>query len=196
MNTSEPIICGVDGSAGSGRAVVTARTLSEGLRCPLVLVHVVPPRPPMPLASVHVGGLPWALLEMAELNRLESEEAFASVAGELADTDAEQTTEQGFAPERLSAIAEKRNARLIVVGARGIGQCARRYSGLSHKSLAACASRPVLVVPRARANARLPGPWARVRSFAVSTDRTGRRLQRGSQRDWPTIWILRSHSFP
>ena len=100
--------------------------------------------------------------QMAELNRLESEEAFAAVADELADTDAEQITEHGFAPERFSAIAETRNARLIVVGTRGIGAARSALLGSVSQELAACASRPVLVVPElerlATAGALGPGP--------------------------------------
>ena len=84
MNANTPIVCGVDGSPGSRSAAVTARALAEQLQCPLVLVHVVPPRPPMPLAAVPVAGHPVGTAQMAELDQLESEAAFAAVADDLA----------------------------------------------------------------------------------------------------------------
>ena len=105
MNTNAPIICGVDGSRGSCVAARTAKALAEQLRCGLVLVHVLPPRPPMPLAAVPVAGHPVGTAQMAELNQLESEAAFASVSDDLADTDAEHVIEHGHAADRLSAVA-------------------------------------------------------------------------------------------
>ncbi len=158
MTTRSPIICGVDGSPGSRRAALMARTLSEELRCPLELVHVVPPRPPMPLAAVPVAGHPVATAQMAELDRTESDAAFASVADELAGMDAEHITVQGHAPDRLSAIAETRDARLIAVGTRGTGTVRSALLGSVSRELAAQAPRPVLVVPEAAGGRIGPGP--------------------------------------
>jgi len=147
MTTRGPIICGVDGSPGARRAALTARTLAELLRCELVLAYVVPPRPPMPLAAVPVAGHPVGTAQMVELDRLESDAAFASVADELADTDAEHIIEHGHAADRLSAVADKRDACMIVVGTRGIGAARSALLGSVSQDLAARASRPVVVVP-------------------------------------------------
>jgi nucleotide-binding universal stress UspA family protein len=147
MTTRATIICGVDGSPGARRAAVTARTLAEQLRCDLVLVHVVPPRPPMPLAAVPMAGHPVGTAQMVELDRLESDAAFASVADKSADSDAEQIVEHGHAADRLSAVADTRDARLIVVGTRGIGPARSALLGSVSRDLAAGASRPVVVVP-------------------------------------------------
>ena len=147
MNTNAPIVCGVDGAPGSRSAAMTARTLAKQLQCQLVLIHVVPPRPPMPLAAVPVAGHPVGTAQMAELDQLESEAAFASVADDLADTDAEHVIEHGHAADRLSAVADARDARLIAVGTRGTSPSRSALLGSVSQELAAGASRPVLVVP-------------------------------------------------
>ena len=73
----------------------------------------------MPLAAVPVAGHPVGTAQMAELDQLESEAAFAAVADDLADTDAAHVIERGYAADRLSAVADARDARLIAVGTRG-----------------------------------------------------------------------------
>ena len=147
MNTNEPIICGVDGSPGGRRAVTTARELAEQLQARLVLVHVVPPRPPMVLAAVPIGAHPVATAQMAELSRADADAAFASVADESAGTDAEQVTMHGYPADRLSALADARGARLIVVGNRRRGPARTALLGSVSQELAAGASRPVVIVP-------------------------------------------------
>jgi nucleotide-binding universal stress UspA family protein len=147
MTTHQPIICGVDGSLGARRAAVTARTLAAQLRSELVLVHVVPPRPSMALAAVPVAGQPVGTAQMVELDRLESDAAFASVAEELAGTDAQHIIEQGHAADRLSVAAATRDARLIVVGTRGAGAARAALLGSVSQDLATRGSCPVVVVP-------------------------------------------------
>ena len=147
MSNSAPIVCGVDDSPGSRSAALTARTLAKQLQCQLVLVHVVPPRPPMPLAAVPVAGHPVGTPQMAELDQHESEAAFASVADDLAGADAEHVIEHGHAADRLSAVAGARAARLIAVGTRGRSAARSALLGSVAQELAASASRPVLVVP-------------------------------------------------
>ena len=146
MNTDAPIICGVDGSRGSRAAARTATTLADQLRCGLVLVHVVPSRPPMPLAAVPVAGHPVGTAQMAELDQLESEAGFASVSDDLAD-HAEHVIEHSHAADRLLAVGDARDARLIAVGTRGTSKARSALLGSVSQELAAGASRPVLVVP-------------------------------------------------
>ena len=147
MNTNEPIICGVDGSPAGYRAATTARALAEQLHARLVLVHVVPPRPPMVLAAVPIGAHPVATAQMAKLDKADAEAAFASVADESAGTDAEQVTMHGYPAESLSALADARDARLIVVGTRGRGPARTALLGSVSHELAAGALRPVVIVP-------------------------------------------------
>ena len=147
MNSDEPIICGIDGSHGGRRAARSARELAEKLHARLVLVHVVPPRPPMVLAAVPVGAHPVATAQMAELDKSDADAAFASVADEAAGADAEQVTMHGYAADRLSALANARGARLIVVGTRGRGPARTALLGSVSQELAAGATRPVVIVP-------------------------------------------------
>ena len=162
MSIDEPIICGVDGSPGSRRAVATACELAQQLCSRLVLVHVVPPRPSMVPAAVPIGAHPVATAQMAELDQAEAQAAFASVGEDAAGPDIERVTEHGYAPDRLSALALTRGARLIVVGTRGRGPTRAALLGSVSQRLAASASRPVMVVPEPNApvgDARLaPGP--------------------------------------
>ena len=157
MNLNEPIICGVDGSPGSRRAATTASELAKQLRASLVLVHVVPPRPPMVLAAVPVGAHPVATAQMAELDKAEAEAAFASVADDTIGMDAEQVTLHGHTVDRLSALADARGARLIVVGTRGRGRARTALLGSTSQELAARASRPVVVVRELESSARDDG---------------------------------------
>jgi nucleotide-binding universal stress UspA family protein len=161
MTIDEPIICGVDGSSDSRRAAAVARALSNALEYPLVLVHVVPPRPAMPLASVPVGGHPVVPAHMAELDQLEIDAAFNSVTEALGGAEDERIVERGQVVDRLSAVADTRDARLIVVGTRGMGAARSALIGSVSQDLAASASRPVVVVPArhdAPESALGPGP--------------------------------------
>jgi nucleotide-binding universal stress UspA family protein len=161
MTIDAPIICGVDGSSDNRRAAVTARTLANALRCRLVLVHVVPPRPAMPLASVPVGGHPVVPAHMAELDQLEIGAAFNSVTEALGGAEDEHIVERGDAADRLSAVADAHDARFIVVGSRGMGAARSALLGSVSQDLAATASRPVVVVPArddAPESALGPGP--------------------------------------
>ena len=168
MSNSAPIVCGVDDSPGSRSAALTARTLAKQLQCQLVLVHVVPPRPPMPLAAVPVAGHPVGTPQMAELDQHESEAAFASVADDLAGADAEHVIEHGHAADRLSAVAGARAARLIAVGTRGRSAARSALLGSVAQELAASASRPCSSCPTRRPS-QPTAPSARARSSAAST---------------------------
>jgi nucleotide-binding universal stress UspA family protein len=152
------IVCGVDGSGAGLRAAAAARALAETLHCDLLVVHVVPPRPPMPLASVPVAGRPVATAQMAQLDLLERDAAFGSVAAELAGADAQYITEHGHAADRLAATADAHDARLVVVGARGVGAARAAFLGSVSHELAARASRPVLVAPERSDGTLGPGP--------------------------------------
>ena len=152
------IVCGVDGSEAGRHAAAAARALAENLRCELLVVHVVSPRPPMPVVTLPVVGRPVAAAQMAELDLLERDAAFDSVAGALAGADAQHVTEHGHAADRLAAVADANDARLIVVGARGVGAARAVFLGSVSHELAARASRPVLVVPEGCDGTLGPGP--------------------------------------
>jgi nucleotide-binding universal stress UspA family protein len=84
MNSIRHLICGVDGSDAARRAASAALRLADRLGDRLVLVHVIPSRPPMPAAAVPIGAHPVGSADMHEVNRIEAETAFASVEQDIA----------------------------------------------------------------------------------------------------------------
>jgi nucleotide-binding universal stress UspA family protein len=79
MNSLRHLICGIDGSDPARRAAATALRLADRLGDRLVLVHVTPARPPMLAASLPVGAHSVGIADIHDLNRIEAEDAFASV---------------------------------------------------------------------------------------------------------------------
>jgi nucleotide-binding universal stress UspA family protein len=134
----DTIIVGYDGSEQAERALARASELAQGLRARLVVVSVAPPRSPMaPLAEVGpvempipaapgpIGtGVPLPVPEEpqadpAELAQHQLARARRSLAGR--EVDAEYVAEIGDTAERLLAVAEERDADLVVVGHREHG---------------------------------------------------------------------------
>jgi nucleotide-binding universal stress UspA family protein len=130
MNT---IVVGYSGSEQSERAVARAAELGRALRARLVVVSVAPASSPTaPLAEVGRAEVPIpaapgpiatgvalpvpeeAQLEPDELARHQLERACRSLSGR--EVEAEYVAEVGDARERLLAVAEEREADLIVVG--------------------------------------------------------------------------------
>jgi nucleotide-binding universal stress UspA family protein len=134
----DTIVVGYDGSEQAERAVVRAAELAQGLRTRLVVVSVAPPRSPTaPLAEVGpvevpipaapgpIGtGVPLPVPEEPqpqpeELAEHQLARARRSLAGR--DVDAEYVAEVGETTKRLLAVAEEREADLVVVGSRERG---------------------------------------------------------------------------
>jgi nucleotide-binding universal stress UspA family protein len=153
MNSLRHLICGVDGSDPARRAAATALRLADRLGDRLVLVHVIPPRPPMSLAAAPVGPHPVEIADMHKVDRTEAEAAFESVEPDVAPASADRVIEHGDAAARLSALASEKDARLIVVGTRGRGIATSALLGSVSAELAGRASRPVVVVPDAEPEA-------------------------------------------
>jgi nucleotide-binding universal stress UspA family protein len=149
MNSIRHLICGVDGSHAARRAASTALRLADRLGDRLVLVHVIPSRPPMPAAAVPIGAHPVGSADMHEVNRIEAETAFASVEQDIAPASADRVIEHGDAALRLSSVAADKDARLIVVGTRGRSVASAALLGSVSATLSGRASRPVVVVPDA-----------------------------------------------
>ena len=121
MHSIRHLICGIDGSDPARRAAAITVRLADRLGDRLVLVHVTPARPPMLAASLPVGAHPVGIADSHDLNRIEAEDAFASVEPDVAPASADRVIEHGDAATRLSAVASEKDARLIVVGTRGRG---------------------------------------------------------------------------
>ena len=107
----------------------------------MLVAHVV-----APLASAISG-------ELSELN--DERQAIAQeLVDRLADglpVEAEPVVLEGFAPERLAALADERGADEIVVGSRGLGRFAAALGSVSH-ALLEHADHPVVVVPQSAAD--------------------------------------------
>jgi nucleotide-binding universal stress UspA family protein len=150
MSSIRHVVCGVDGSEPARRAAVVALRLADRLGDRLVLMHVIAPRPAMPPASFPIGPHPVTSADMHELNRIEAERAFASVERDVRPATADRLVEHGDAADRLSAVAWEKDARLIVVGARGRSSVSAALLGSVSAELAARAPRPVVVVSDAQ----------------------------------------------
>ena len=137
---SRRVVVGVDSSLGARVALGHAVHRVGPGGC-LLVTHVV-----NPLTNAISGG-------MAEL-----EDERHAIARELVDgladglgVESDPIVVDGFAPERLAALADEREADEIVVGSRGLGRFAAALGSVSH-ALLEHASHPVVVVPQAAAD--------------------------------------------
>jgi len=137
MSSPAPVICGVDFSPESRRALVCAAGLAERLRCPLHLVSAIEPllaeaarlRNQLPVFTERIVG------DLRE---------FAGILPLPADRVSFEATNGEPVPVLLAAAANA-GARMIVVGTRGRGQAARLVLGSTTLRLLRATDRPVLV---------------------------------------------------
>lgn len=139
------IVVGVDGSETSTRAAEIATEIARARNAKLVLVTVVRP----PEGWWGIGGAPptpealsAALVEGQQQVLKESEENLP-----LDDVDYETVEELGDPTSRLIAVAEERDAGLIVIGKRGAGLAERVMLGSVADRLCHHSPVPVMVVP-------------------------------------------------
>jgi nucleotide-binding universal stress UspA family protein len=139
------IIVGVDGSDTSTRAAQIAAEIARARQAKLVLVTVVRP----PEGWWGIGGAPptpealsTALVEGQQQILKESEENLP-----LDGVDYETVEELGDPTSRLIAVAEERDAGLIVIGKRGAGLAERVMLGSVADRLCHHSPVPVMVVP-------------------------------------------------
>jgi nucleotide-binding universal stress UspA family protein len=160
---SDPlIVCGVDGSSCGMRAATVAGMLANEMGGAVLLVHVLPPRPSLPLTAIASGAQRVTRAAMRELDRRESGVALGAVAGLLDGVPHDRRLETGEPADRISAVALERDADLIVVGARSPGPSVSASFGSVSLALAARASRPFVIVPERDQQANTgwlaPGP--------------------------------------
>jgi nucleotide-binding universal stress UspA family protein len=139
------IVVGVDGSETSTRAAEIATEIARARSAKLVLVTVVRP----PEGWWGIGGAPptpealsAALVEGQQQVLKESEENLS-----LDGVDYETVEELGDPTSRLIAVAEERDAGLIVIGKRGAGLAERVMLGSVADRLCHHSPVPVMVVP-------------------------------------------------
>jgi len=139
------IVVGVDGSETSTRAAVIATEIARSRQTKLLLVTVVRP----PEGWWGIGGAPptpealsAALVEGQQQVIKETEEQLP-----LEGMDYETVEELGDPTSRLIAVAEEREAGLIVIGKRGAGLAERVMLGSVADRLCHHSPVPVMVVP-------------------------------------------------
>jgi nucleotide-binding universal stress UspA family protein len=152
MNGS--IVCGVDGSADSQRALGIAAEYAQRLGARPIVANVaaVPDSVVPAYAYSPMGRPPMLRLPMAEGSmeaELEaSEELLERVVAGAGVNGAELRTMLGLPAEQLAELADDEGADLIVVGSRGRGGFRAAFLGSVSNSLIGIARCPVLVVPR------------------------------------------------
>ncbi|MGH8950109.1 MAG: universal stress protein [Acidimicrobiia bacterium] len=139
------IIVGVDGSETSMRAAGIATDVARSLQAKLLLATVVRP----PEGWWGIGGAPpspealsAALVEGQQQVLRETEEGL-----DLDGIEYETVEELGDPSSRLIAVAEEREAGLIVIGKRGAGLAERVMLGSVADRLCHHSPVPVMVVP-------------------------------------------------
>jgi nucleotide-binding universal stress UspA family protein len=156
---SRAIICGLDGSPDSQRALEVAARLAKRLGSRVVLAHVAEVVHVPYAAAYPLGGAGGSIAEANEIDA--EEEAGERLLEQAADTaglgDAERRVEVGVAAERLADLADEEDAELIVVGSRGRGAFRAAFLGSVSNSLVGVARCPVLIVPPGATEARPRG---------------------------------------
>jgi nucleotide-binding universal stress UspA family protein len=143
------IVCGVDHSGGSRRALRVSAELAERLDSRLLLVNVrrspadVPPGMASELDVVRERAVAGGRRLLEELGAEFLEESRARRLLELVAG----RVEFGDPAFRLARVADEVGATLIVVGARGRGRTGSLLLGSVSQTIASAPSRPVLVVP-------------------------------------------------
>ena len=146
---TRPILLCYDGSPGAARAIEKAGALFPGQTA--IVLHVWSP---IALVLSRYGGMASpAVFDDEEIRGAASLIAdagatAATAAGLIATGDVAETSYEGTAHEILAA-ADRHDAALIVLGARGLSAFKSLLLGSVSHSVAQHAHRPVLIVPPA-----------------------------------------------
>jgi nucleotide-binding universal stress UspA family protein len=136
MTDPRPIVVGYDGRAGAQAALEEALRLSRGLGAPLVAVF-----------SFEVSRLGGEVADLEAVVRERGQAALADAQARVGDAVALETELLDQQPaEGLVAVAEARDAQLLVVGSTGEGPLRGILVGSTPYKLLHLSTRPVLVV--------------------------------------------------
>jgi nucleotide-binding universal stress UspA family protein len=149
-----PIVVGYDGSASAREALRWALDEAAGRKAPLRLVYVNE----LPVTAGLMSPIPFEY--PAEAHRTQAESLLADATAEAATThpavEVSSTILAGSAPPTLCELSDE--ARLLVVGARGLSGVASLLVGSTSMAVAAHAHAPVVVVRDIAADQRRGGP--------------------------------------
>ena len=139
-----PIVCAVDGSPPSLKALEVSAGLAKKYGAPLHLAYVVVPY----LPPGDVGAM--ALVDWLGPLQEAGTQILASASESVVKAGVAQPVTallQGNAAAELGAYAEKVNAQFLVCGSRGYGALKRILLGSVAANLVRVSSCPVVVVP-------------------------------------------------
>ena len=138
----QSILCGVDGSEESTRALSTARWLADAIPARLAVIHVASEPPDHPARG---DGSYLIARDAAE----ERGNIVLAQALDRAGLPRQLTrrVELGDPAERLAAAAGEEDAALVVVGTRGRGALRSAFLGSVSQDLVDACKRPLVVVP-------------------------------------------------
>jgi nucleotide-binding universal stress UspA family protein len=137
MTEARPIVVGYDGRAGARAALAEARRLAGDLGAPLVLVF-----------SFEVSRLGGEVADLEAAVRERGEQVLREALGSAGDAGVAIETElRGEPPaDGLLAVADERDAQMVVVGSTGEGPLRGILVGSTPYKLLHLSARPVLVV--------------------------------------------------
>ncbi|MFT2752991.1 universal stress protein [Clavibacter sp. Sh2088] len=145
--TTGSIVVGHDGSAGAKAALEIALQLGRDLLAPVVIVRTWS-FDTAPRGAVFHDGYAASFSEIGETVRIGVQEETAEQTSRYSDVDGEVRSVLGEAAEVLIDLSA--DARMLVVGTRGLGGFAGMVLGSVSDRCARHARCPVLVVPRTR----------------------------------------------
>jgi nucleotide-binding universal stress UspA family protein len=137
---SRRVVVGVDSSL-SARVALEHAVRRVGASGSLLVTHVVSPL---------TNAISSAMKELDDERHAVATELVDRLTDGLS-VESDPIVLDGFAPERLAALADEREADEIVVGSRGLGRFAAALGSVSH-ALLEHADLPVVVVPQAAAD--------------------------------------------
>lgn len=138
------LLVAVDGSEGSRRAARFARELAEATGASITLLHVLEPVPMVSLGFAEFYGVAHRQPTEEEMEKLR--EALYQMAEGFPPDRVKVVLEYGSPAETIISEAEKRNADMIVMGARGMGPVGRFLVGSVSDRVVHNAGRTVTVV--------------------------------------------------
>lgn len=152
------VLCGVDGSGHAASAVRVAGSLARSLGSRLLVVHALPDLATFAAYPGARGTTP-PLSGQPDAVRREGERLVAEAA-QAAEVEATREVESGAPAEVLMAAADREDASLIVIAARGMGAVRAAFLGSVATTLCSSATRPVVVVSEAAELAMFGGDGA------------------------------------
>lgn len=158
----QPIVCGIDFSPGSDRALRCAVSLAVRTKRPLHLVTAVEP---LLTEAATVQNRREAFLGQVERDLRAKAASDTSGIGPI-----ETKVDAGEPAKVITQAAKDADAFLIVVGTRGLGGAGRFFLGSTTMRLLRLTERPVLAVPTPDEDAGAVGPWPPIARLVCGVD--------------------------